>query len=78
VEISNLALQGMARATSMVDRAAGRIARLPMDASATPTDTVDLSTEMVNLLQGQRSFEANVKSAQTADEMTRTTLDMLA
>ncbi len=38
----------------------------------------DIGTEMVNLIIGQRSFEANVKAVQTHDEITSTVLDIVA
>jgi flagellar basal body rod protein FlgC len=71
------ALQGMHAAESSLDRTASRLANLP-SATAPPTgDTVDLSTEMVNLMQARNNFDANVKVAKTADEMDRSTLSML-
>ena len=41
-------------------------------------DTVDLSTEMVNLMSARNEYEANLKSIQTSEEMSRRTLDILA
>lgn len=38
----------------------------------------DIGTEMINLIIGQRSLEANVKAAQTMDETTSTVLDIVA
>lgn len=77
VEISNIALDGMNRAASALDKTATRIARMPLSAEAPPADSVDLSQDMVDLLAARRSFEANVKTARTGDELTRTLLDML-
>ena len=66
-------LQGMSQASASVDRAASRIASLGTPAG----DSVDLSAEMVALIQGKNDFGANVKSAQTMDEMTQTLLNMV-
>ncbi len=61
-----------------LDRTAARIASLPVTAVApAQQDTVDLSAEMVNMLQARNSFDANVKVAKAADEMDRSTLSML-
>lgn len=37
----------------------------------------DMLTETINLITGQRSFEANIKSLQTQDEMLGTVLDVV-
>jgi flagellar basal body rod protein FlgG len=66
-------LEGMNRASASVDRAATRIAAAPFPGG----DSVDLSNEMVALMTGQNSFEANVKVAQTEDQMTRSALSIL-
>jgi len=66
-------LQGMSQASASVDRAAARIASLGTPAG----DSVDLSAEMVALIEGKNNFSANVKSAQTMDEMTQTLLNMV-
>ncbi len=78
VEISNLALQGMNRAVGMLDKAATNIARAPLDVQSPQGDTVELSQEMIALLVARQSFEANVKAAQTGDQMTQSLLDELA
>jgi len=66
-------LSGMNRASQNVDRAASRIAAAPFAGG----DAVDLSTEMVALMTGQNSFEANVKVAQTEDRMMQSALSIL-
>ncbi|MCX6625447.1 MAG: hypothetical protein NTY38_31180 [Acidobacteria bacterium] len=77
MEISTIALDGMSRATASLERTAAKIARAPLDAQAPQADTVDLSQEMLALLVARQSFEANVKAAQTGDQMTRTLIDAL-
>jgi flagellar basal body rod protein FlgG len=55
-----------------VDKTASRIAQ-----PATAADTVDLSTEMVSLMQARADFEANTKGLKTEDQMTRAALDLI-
>lgn len=50
----------------------GQITSGALQASGT-----DIGTEMVNMIIGQRSFEANVKAVRTHDEMTSTILDIV-
>ena len=64
----NTALDGMQRAETGFNRAAARIAQ-PID---------NLSSEVVDLMQSKNDFEANLKVAGVADEMTKSTLDLLA
>jgi flagellar hook protein FlgE len=37
-------------------------------------DTVDLSTEMVSMIEARNNFAANVKTVQTEDQMTQSLL----
>jgi flagellar hook protein FlgE len=62
----------MSHAMESVNRVATKVARAPMGG-----DTLDLSQEMVDLMAARRSFEANVKVAQTGDEMTKALLDSI-
>lgn len=63
----------MDRASASLDRAASRIATIGQPSG----DTVDLSTEMVALIQARNEFGANVKAAQTADELTQSLLNIV-
>ncbi|MEI9814893.1 MAG: flagellar hook protein FlgE [Acidobacteriota bacterium] len=66
-------LSGIKAATEKLDRTAGRIAHV-----SDPTgDTVDLSAEAVNLMQARTAVAANVKVAQTYDQLEYSILDML-
>jgi flagellar hook-associated protein FlgK len=66
-------LEGMDRASANLDRAASRIAAIGQPSG----DTVDLSTEMVALIQARDNFGANVKAAQTMDEVTQSLLNVV-
>jgi flagellar hook protein FlgE len=64
-------LQGMERAEASLDRVASTTA-----ASSQPSgDTVDLSAQAVAMLQAQDNFGANVKAAQTMDQLTGSLLN---
>jgi flagellar basal body rod protein FlgG len=66
-------LQGMSLASASLDRAATRIASLGTPAG----DSVDLSAEMVALIQAKNNFGANVRVAQTMDEVTQSLLNLI-
>jgi hypothetical protein len=65
----NTSLDGMQSAETSFNRTAAKIAN-PVS-SGNPTDVVDL-------LQSRNDFEANLKAAQVSDDMTKSTLDLLA
>ncbi|HWB86170.1 MAG TPA: flagellar basal body rod C-terminal domain-containing protein [Bryobacteraceae bacterium] len=76
-------LDGMQQAEARVDRSASRIAGGSLAAANAVSgdntgDSVDLSTEMVNLMDAGNQFAANVKVEQTIDQMTRATIDLMA
>ncbi len=64
-------LAGLQTAQTLLERTANRIA-------APPSDTLDLSAEMVSLLESRNLFETNIRVLQTADDMTKSTIDILA
>ncbi len=74
MEISNTALQGLVRAEALLERTAQRIARLP--ARPESGDSVQLSEEMIRLLEARTLHGANLKTLQTADELARETLKL--
>ena len=69
----NAALGGMQNAQVKLEKAAERIAGV----SATSSDSVDLSTEMVGLLAARDQFQVNVRVFQTAEDMQKKLLDVL-
>ncbi len=66
-------MSGLDRATSSVNQAAA-IAKTGFTASG---DSVELSSEMVSLMQGRQDFEAGTKVIHTEDEMTKSLLDVI-
>jgi hypothetical protein len=70
--ISN-AYVGMQRASDRFEASASRIAR-----AGTGLGEVDIATEMVNVLEAETVFKASVAVARKADEMAKSTIDILA
>ena len=67
------ALAGMEQAQAGVERAASRIA-----ACGTPEgDRVDLSAEMVSLMEARSGFEADTRLVRVAEDVGRRLVDML-
>jgi flagellar hook protein FlgE len=74
------ALTGMQQADSQLDATASRIANSPfptVPGAQNPQDLLDLSSEMVSLMQARTDFSANTKVVHVADEMHKSTLSML-
>ena len=70
------ALEGMSRAETQFNQAAGDIARAPVVSSA-GGDVVDLSASAVALMESKNSFEANTKVFQVADQMSKDLLSVI-
>jgi flagellar hook-associated protein FlgK len=69
-------LAGMNRAATSLDRTAAKIA---YSADSEPgADSVDLSAEMIALIEAQNSFSANANVAHTYDEMSQTLLNTVS
>jgi len=73
----------MQSATNLLNKTANNIARFPASVSRDADgdndgDTVDLSADMVNLLQARNDFAANTKVVHVADEIQQSTINILA
>jgi flagellar hook protein FlgE len=76
--VFDVALGGLHQAEAKLETAASRLARLPVSLeSANPEDVVDLSAEMVALLEARNDFQINTRVIHTADELARHLLDLL-
>lgn len=64
-------LQGIQAAAAQLNTAASRIANL-----AAPGDQVDLSAEMIALLEAKYAAGASVRVAQAMDEMSQSLLNI--
>ncbi|PWU01360.1 MAG: hypothetical protein C5B51_22875 [Terriglobia bacterium] len=78
MDITLTALAGLSQAESAVESAAARLSRAGLSPDGSSGDTVDLATEIVDLMTAKQQFQANLKSLETANEMTKHTLDILA
>ena len=85
----NSGLSGLAVSSAMVATGAGNLANLnstgfkssrvalgPLTQGALEAANVDPAREMINLILGQRGFQAAIKVVQTADEMLGSVLDI--
>jgi flagellar hook-associated protein FlgK len=68
------ALGGMRTAQGTLERTAERIA----GTSTQSADSVDLSNEMVTMLAARNQYQTNAQVIQTAGEMQKKLLDILA
>jgi|GEM_PF-1592422 len=78
MDILPTAAEGLRKAEERVQRVAERLSRLPLsgDASA-PEDVVDLSAEVVALIEAKNVYSVNARVAQTAAELDQHILDIL-
>jgi flagellar hook protein FlgE len=75
----SIPLAGLNAAEGRLNRTAANIANFAGSQQVAPGgDTVDLSSDMVALIEARNNFAANVKTVQTEDQMTQTLLKILA
>jgi hypothetical protein len=71
----------MQQADAQFDATASRIANLPFPAvpgaQSNPPDNLELSANIVSLLQSRNYFDANAKVAHVADDIQKSTLNIL-
>jgi hypothetical protein len=77
MDISAIALQGFEGAQGQFNRAASKLSTAASPTSTTADET-DLSQAAVGLLAAKDDFEGNLKVLKVADQMERSTIDMLA
>jgi flagellar hook protein FlgE len=65
---------GMIQSATGMQRAEGQLNQAAQDIAAPQGDSVDLSAQAVALIQAKNNFEANLKTLQIGDEMTKTLL----
>ena len=64
-------LSGMTQAETSVNQIATRIA-------SPASDKIDLSAEMVSMMEARNNFAVDAKSIETEDQMTQSALSILA
>jgi hypothetical protein len=75
MDISAIASAGLDVAQSRFEKAATGVADPP--AAASPPDTVSLSDRAVALLSSKNEFHTDVRLAKVADDIKKTTLNIL-
>lgn len=65
-------LAGLERASAQVEKTAARVAQAPQAG-----DTVDLSGEMISLIQARNNTQTNATLVKTEDQITKVLLDMV-
>ena len=74
---SSIALQGLQQAEVQAETAAAAIAGASA-ANGTNPDVVDLSKEVLAPISAQASFDANIATLETVDQMQKILLDVTA
>ena len=74
MDISSIALSGLQNASRQLDRAAAGVIR----ASSPESDGADLSQTAVEFLAAKAQFSAAIRVAHLADQMQKSSLDILA
>lgn len=69
----SIGASGMQRASQQLEQSASRVARF-----GTGGEQVDLSTEMVSVIEARTNFKASAQVVSVASEMSKALLDILA
>jgi flagellar basal body rod protein FlgG len=80
MEVQSIGLAGLEKAQEKLAAVAKRLASAGASSSvaaASSGDTLDLSAEMVALLESKTASEANLKLVETANELSSKTIDIL-
>jgi flagellar hook protein FlgE len=79
MDISAIALEGLHQAEAKMEKAAARIASFGADSfDGANVDTVDLSEEMLALMSARNEFSVNLKTLETAAEVEKNMIDLMA
>jgi len=73
----SIPLEGIRRAELQIDTSASKIARGFTPSSPSGGDVVDLSPEILALMQSRRVAEANVKALQSIDQVQKRLINIL-
>lgn len=72
MNVLSVALDNISRATTNLDAVAARFAKI-----SDPQDSVDLSAEMVALMEARTAVEASLAVLRTANEINQNLVDLL-
>jgi hypothetical protein len=73
MDVSSIALSGLNQAQTSLENTARRIS-----GAAGQGDSVDFSTDAVNLLQAKNDFETNIQVLKVASEMEKSAINLVA
>jgi flagellar hook protein FlgE len=76
MDISAIALQGLQQADAQLNKAAAGIASANTLSDQSSPDAVDLSSQLVALIQAQSQFDVSLKVLTTAEQVQKQTLDV--
>jgi len=65
---------GMIQSATGLQRAEGQLNQAAQAIATPQSDSVDLSAQAVALIQAKNNFDANLKTLQVGDELTKTLL----
>ena len=77
MEVQSIGLAGLEKAQEKLAAVAKRLASGTIGTSNSGVDSVDLSSEVVALLEAKRSAQANLKLVESANELASRTIDIL-
>jgi flagellar hook-associated protein FlgK len=77
MDIRQAGLDGLRRAEASLEKSAARVAQISTALTGEPHDYVDLSAEAVAIIEAEHAFKANLKTIETADDLTNSILDIL-
>jgi flagellar basal body rod protein FlgC len=77
MNVLSVALDSIGRATTSLDTVAARVAHISSPESG-PSDYVELSVEMIALMDATTAFEASMAVMRTANEMNKSLVDLIA
>ena len=72
----SIPLEGIRRAESQINTSAAKIARGSVSSPSSGGDVVDLSAELVALMQSKTVAEANMKALQSMDQVQKKLIDI--
>jgi flagellar hook protein FlgE len=79
MDLSAIALQGLEQGQVQLEKAAIRLANVGAESpDGASLDAVDLSAEIVALMSGKTQFSASLSILKTADDIQKTTLNVMA
>ena len=77
MEVQSIALAGLEKAQERLAAVAKRLSSGTATAPAAGQDTIDLSAEMVALLEAKIATQANLKLVESANELSSQSIDIL-